>query len=347
MLNDNSTHHQRFSTILLTAAVGAGVLLCYLIALPFLPAIVWSVTLAILFAPLDIWLRKALRDHSLAAAATWAIVAWVVVVPAMTVIAFLLNEAVDSAPRLQSVFVAENWTRAINNYPRLAPAIHSALARLNIPDLLQSAAAWLAGWSGSFVQSSFLSVINLLLTFYFLFYFLRDREQAIAVARNMLPLTSPELTRLVDRISSTIFASVYGTTAVAALQGGLGGAMFWWLDLPAPLLWGVLMGLLGIVPFLGAFVIWAPTALALALTGDLQSAALLTMWGTLVVGLVDNVLYPVLVGKRLALHTVPSFIAIAGGLLLFGAPGIVLGPCIVAGSQTLLEIWRDRNAVVG
>jgi predicted PurR-regulated permease PerM len=71
------------------------------------------------------------------------------------------------------------------------------------------------------------------------------------------------------------------------------------------------------------------------------------MWGTLVVGLVDNVLYPVLVGKRLALHTVPSFIAIAGGLLLFGMPGIVLGSCIVAGSQTLLAIWRDRTAVVG
>jgi predicted PurR-regulated permease PerM len=269
MLTDNSTRHQRFSMILLTAAVGAGVLLCYLIALPFLPAIVWSVTLAILFAPLDNWLRKVLRARSLAAAATLAVVACIVVVPTMTVIGFLLNEAVDSAPRLQSVFVAENWTGAINNYPRLAPAIHSAVARLNLPDLLQSAAAWLAGWSSSFVQSSFSSVINLLLTFYFLFYFLRDRKQACSVARNMLPLTATEFTRLIDRISSTIFASIYGTTAVAVLQGGLGGAMFWWLDLPAPLFWGVLMGLLGIVPFLGAFVIWAPTALALALTGDL------------------------------------------------------------------------------
>lgn len=226
MLSDNSTHHQRFSAVLLTAAVSAGVLLCYLIALPFLPAIVWSVTLAILFAPLDNWLRKVLRAHSLAAAATLAVVACIVVVLAMTVIGFLLNEAVDSAPRLQSVFVAENWTRAINNYPRLAPAIHSAVARLNLPDLLQSAAAWLAGWSGSFVQSSFSSVINLLLTFYFLFYFLRDRKQACSVARNMLPLTATEFTRLIDRISSTIFASIYGTTAVAVLQGGLGGAMF-------------------------------------------------------------------------------------------------------------------------
>jgi predicted PurR-regulated permease PerM len=176
-----------------------------------------------------------------------------------------------------------------------------------------------------------------------LFYSLRDREMAIAAIGRVLPLTGPEYTRLTDRITNTIFASVYGTAAVAILQGGLGGAMFWWLDLPAPLFWGVLMGLLGIVPFLGAFVIWAPAAIFLALNGDVQPAILLTLWGTLVVGLVDNVLYPILVGKRLMLHTVPSFIAVVGGLLLFGTSGIVLGPIIVAGAQTLLEIWRKRT----
>jgi len=122
--------------------------------------------------------------------------------------------------------------------------------------------------------------------------------------------------------------------------------MFWWLDLPAPLFWGVLMGLLAIVPFLGTFVIWAPAAIFLAVNGDVQSAIILTLWGTLVVGLVDNVLYPALVGQRLMLHTVPSFIAVVGGLLLFGTSGIVLGPIIVVGAQTLLEIWRSRNAVL-
>ena len=149
---------------------------------------------------------------------------------------------------------------------------------------------------------------------------------------------------MISSITNTIFASGYGTAAVAILQGGLGGAMFWWLDLPAPLFWGVLMGLLGIVPFLGAFVIWAPAAIVLSLNGDAPSAILLTLWGTLIVGLVDNVLYPILVGQRLMLHTVPSFIAVVGGLLVFGTSGIILGPILVAGAQTLLEIWRRRNA---
>jgi predicted PurR-regulated permease PerM len=329
--------------MMVAAIVGAAAILCALILEPFLPAIIWSFALAVLFTPLDTRMRKLLPGKGLAAAASVTIVAGVVVVPAIIVIGILLSEAAGSAPRLRPLLDAENWTRAIDQYPYLAPAIHSAVARLNIPNLLQAASTWLAGWSGSFIQSSISSLITLLLTFYFLFYALRDREIAVAAIGRILPLTAGEYRRLTDRTTNTIFASVYGTAAVAILQGGLGGAMFWWLDLPAPLFWGVLMGLLGIVPFLGAFVIWAPAAIVLGLNGDVPSAILLTLWGTLVVGLVDNVLYPILVGQRLMLHTVLSFIAVVGGLLVFGTSGIILGPIIVAGGQTLLEIWRRRN----
>lgn len=137
-------------------------------------------------------------------------------------------------------------------------------------------------------------------------------------------------------------ATVLGLAAVAALQGVLGGVMFWWLEFPAALFWGVMMALFAVVPFLGAFVIWAPAAVFLVLAGDFTSAAVLTVWGTIVVGLVDNVVYPILVGNRLMLHTIPLFIAIAGGLLLLGAPRVVLGPIVVSVSLALMEIWRQR-----
>ena len=103
------------------------------------------------------------------------------------------------------------------------------------------------------------------------------------------------------------------------------------------------MGLVAVVPFLGAFVIWVPAALFLALSGHFVSAAILAFWGTIVVGLVDNVVYPILVGRKLMMHTVPSFIAIVGGVILLGAPGVVLGPLIVSISLTLMEIWKARN----
>lgn len=103
------------------------------------------------------------------------------------------------------------------------------------------------------------------------------------------------------------------------------------------------MGLLAVVPVLGAFVIWIPAAIYLAVYGFWGKAFLLSVWGVVVIGLIDNVLYPFLVGRKLQLHTVPVFIAILGGLLLFGASGIILGPVILALNLAALEVWRARS----
>jgi predicted PurR-regulated permease PerM len=346
MIEGQSKNRQIVTHVLLASGIFLGLVLCYFIALPFLPALVWSFTLAVLFAPLDAKIRKKFGTLGISAAATTAIVAVIVVVPAILVIGTLLNETVKSAPLITSMANSGTWTRVTADHPWLVSVTSWLNARLNIQELIQAATSWLAGWSGSFVQGSIAGLVSLLLTFYFLFYLLRDRSSAVATVANMLPLSASEFSLLADRIVNTIFASVYGTATVATLQGGLGGLMFWWLDLPAPLFWGVVMGLLAVVPFLGAFVIWAPTAIVLALSGEFVAAIQLTVWGVVVVGLVDNVLYPILVGRRLMMHTVASFIAVAGGLVLFGPHGIVLGPVIVAGSQTLLEIWRKR-AIAG
>jgi predicted PurR-regulated permease PerM len=342
MLESQFPRRQTISTVILTCGIVLGLVLCYLLAIPFIPAIVGSLTLAVLFAPLDTKIRTAVRSAGMSAAVTVAVVALIVVVPAVVLIGTLLGEAGRSAALIGSLVDSEAWMRAIESRPRLVPVFRLINERFDIPDLVKASTSWLAGWSGTFVQGSFSGMLSLMLTFYFLFYLLRDREAIRAAVEGALPLSGTEFSKLADRVVDTIFATVLGMAAVAALQGVLGGVMFWWLGLPAPLFWGTLMGLLAVVPFLGAFVIWAPTALFLALAGDVTSAAILAVWGTIVVGLVDNVVYPVLVGKKLMLHTVPSFIAVAGGLILLGAPGIVLGPIIVSVSLTLLGILRSR-----
>jgi predicted PurR-regulated permease PerM len=331
------------SNTVLTLAVVVGLILCYFLAIPFLPAIVWSVTLGVLFVPLDARIRRSVRSANAAAAATVAIVAFIVVVPGILVVGSLLNEAARSVTVISPMLDADRWTQLLDNHPRLAPALRWINERLDLPDLIKASMSWVAGWSGSVVRASVAGAVSLLLTFYFLFYILRDREKAIALAKETLPLSASEFSRISDRFTDTIFATIVGTAAVSALQGALGGGMFWWLGLPAPVFWGVLMGLVAIVPFLGAFVIWVPAALLLALSGELASAAILTFWGTIVVGLVDNVVYPILVGRKLMMHTIPSFIAIVGGVILLGAPGVVLGPLVVSISLTLMEIWKGRN----
>jgi predicted PurR-regulated permease PerM len=124
----------------------------------------------------------------------------------------------------------------------------------------------------------------------------------------------------------------------------LGGLMFWWLGLQAAFLWGLVMALLAVVPVLGAFVVWIPAALFLALEGSWGKALILTLWGLLVVGTVDNLLRPVLVGNRLKLHTVLAFLSVVGGLLVFGASGLILGPVLLTVTMVLLEVWSVRVA---
>jgi predicted PurR-regulated permease PerM len=120
--------------------------------------------------------------------------------------------------------------------------------------------------------------------------------------------------------------------------------MFWALGLPTPLLWGLVMGLLSIVPVLGAFVVWIPAALLLLLDGSWTRALILSVWGGVVVGGIDNLLRPTFVGNRLRLHTLAAFISIIGGLILFGAPGFILGPLSATMTMLLVEFWMRQVA---
>jgi predicted PurR-regulated permease PerM len=194
------------------------------------------------------------------------------------------------------------------------------------------------------VTASAWAVGELLLTLFVLFFFFRDRHKALGMLRSLVPLSDRETDKVFARVSDTIHATIYGTLAVAIVQGALGGLMFWWLGLPAPILWGSVMALLAIVPVFGAFVIWLPAAIFLAATGEWGKAAILAGWGGIVISLIDNLLYPVLVGKRLRLHTVPVFFAIVGGLAVFGAAGLVPGPVVLSLTDAILEIWRRRTA---
>ena len=164
----------------------------------------------------------------------------------------------------------------------------------------------------------------------------------LATVERYLPLAPAELQEVYKATEDTVHATVYGTLGVALVQGTLGGLVFWWLDLPAPMLWGAVMGVLSVLPVLGAALVWAPVAGALALQGQWGDALILTAFGAIVIGLVDNLIYPLIVKDRIRLHAVPVFIAVIGGLVAFGASGVVLGPLLLAVTDALVKLWRQR-----
>ena len=326
----------------LAAVTGVGMYVCYLLTVPFVSALAWALALAVLFAPVHRWIEARLKKPNVAASVSVLMVVFIVGMPATFVAGRLIEEAANGANAIRSNVESGTWRRAIEAHPRIAPLGRWIAQQFDLPAAMSSAVSWLANTSASFVRVSVTQVIGLLLTLYFLFYFLRDRRAAVGSLADLLPLSAAETDRLSSRAIDTIHATMYGTLVCAVVQGTLSGLMFWWLDLPAPLLWGVVMGLLAVVPVFGAFIVWIPAAVFLALDGSWGRALILTAWGTLVVGLIDNLLYPMLVGNRLKLHSILSFVSVVGGLIVFGASGLILGPLAVTITLALLETWRTR-----
>lgn len=327
---------------LLLAATALGVFLCTKLTLPFVPAMTWALALAVLLEPIHRRFETWLRHRSLAASASVLITALTVVAPMGWITARLIRESAAGADMIARQVASGEWLGRLEAYPRLAPAGHWLWQQIDLPGAFQSAAGWLTNLGASFLRGSVVQFTLLLLTFYLLFYFLRDRQTALSAIRALFPLPEPQMSELFSRVRDTLLATLYGTFAVAAVQGTLGGLMFWWLNLPAPFLWGVVMGVLAVIPVLGAFIVWIPAALFLVLEGDWGKAVILSVWGGVVVGGIDNLIYPVLVGNRLRMHTVIAFVSVVGGLIAFGPSGVVLGPVTVSVTGALLRAWRER-----
>jgi predicted PurR-regulated permease PerM len=341
--NDWGPRSRILGLVLFVATFG-GIYICYLLAAPFLSALTWALVLAVLSAAVHRAIEARLRRPNLSATISVLMVALIVVVPATFVAERLISEAAKGAIVIQTQVEGGAWRSAIDAHPWIAPIDQWIEQQINLPAIFGNVASWLTNTGASFVRKSVVQLIGVVLTFYLLFYFLRDRHLALATVRNLSPLSQAEMDRLFSQIVDTVHATIYGTVVVAGVQGTLGGLMFWWLDLPTPLLWGLVMALLAVVPVLGAFVVWIPAATFLALDGSWEKAVILVSWGGLVVGGIDNLLYPMLVGNRLNLHTVPAFISLVGGLALFGPAGIILGPMAVTITMLLLDVWRTRTA---
>lgn len=328
---------------LVLVAAAIGFYLCYRLSLPFLSALTWALVLAILLVPLHRRLELVIPKADISAFVSVTATAIAAGIPLFLVVQQLVQEAAGGAAYLQGRLGTLEWGDFLGNHPRVAEVGTWIGQRLDAAGTLGALARWLTEQSTTLLRGSLNQVVGLILTFYMLFYFLRDRENGLKALVAYSPLTEAETTRVAFRFVETVRASIFGTVVVGFVQGSLGGMMFWWLGLPTPVFWGFVMGVLAIFPFLGAFVVWVPAAAILVLQGEWGNAAILALWGGVIIATVDNLLYPILVGNRLRLHTLATFIGMVGGIILFGAAGIVLGPAVIAVTLELVEIVTLRS----
>lgn len=313
--------------------------LCWLMTEPFVPALTWAVTLAVIAHPWHERILARMPNWPNAAAILAVITVNIAIaIPALFLVREVINEAMAGADALQGFADAERWKRLFDPFPRLAPLREWIGSTMAIkPAAGPSVASVQAVLSG---VSEF--AMTTLITFFLLYFFLRDKWNILHALQSLVPLAPAETAQVTQKMRDMIAAVVYGTLTVAFVQGILGGVMFWILDLPAPLLWAAVMALVAVLPLFGAALVWVPAALWLLANAEWEKALILALWGSIVIGLIDNILLPLLMKNRVAMHTVPVFIAAMGGLFAFGATGIVLGPLVLALAFALIEVWRRR-----
>jgi predicted PurR-regulated permease PerM len=316
--------------------------LCLKLVSPFLPALVGAITVAVVTHGSWKWLHNKVRVTSLAAGIAVAGVAVTVLLPIIFLVFVAATEIVATVQSWQKEPFTKQLSERLAGYPRLESLWHQFEANLDLSALIQQVGQQVQAVGTAIFSGIAYTVVQAALMLFVLYYLYRDETTALAAARRYAPLSDSETDRLFGRLADTIHATIFGSVVVALIQGSLGSLIFWLLGLPGAAVWGVAMGLLAMVPYMGTFVVWAPAAMVLALNGEYTRAGILVAWGMLVIAMIDNLVYPMLVGTRLRQHTVVSFIAVLGGITLFGASGIVLGPLLVTTVFTLLEFWRER-----
>ncbi|HEX7852666.1 MAG TPA: AI-2E family transporter [Sphingobium sp.] len=332
--------------VIVTVALG-------LIMRPFFGAVLWAIVAALLFEPLMARMaRKMGGRRRLAATLTLLLILLAVVVPALLLGLAMVREVVAIYGRIESgkIDISRIFEQVQAALPHWATGL---LERYGLSDMDALRHQLTTGIAGSFQtlasrafdisQSAFGFILALGVMLYLSFFLLRDGQALAVRLEESIPLR-PSLRRpLLEKIATVIRATIKGSLVVAILQGVIGGIVFWILGVGGALLWGIAMGFFSLVPAIGTGLIWVPVAIYLLISGAIWKGIILIICGLFVIGMVDNVVRPILVGRDTQMPDYVVFISTLGGIDLFGFNGFVVGPVIAALFMAIWDIFSKER----
>jgi predicted PurR-regulated permease PerM len=343
-----------FFILLLVLLYGA-----FLILSPFLKALTWAAILAVLFYPAYDWLLRVFKGKATLAALTIIVlIALVIVLPGIQIVGFLTEEVVELVKSVGALVNDEGleawkqhsliqwllgwWSMLGVELAKLKFEID--LRKVVIQGAQVSSGVVLSQLTGA-AQNIFIFVANVLLVLLTLFFFLRDGAAFCYRLRRLLPMDPEHQERLFTNIVNAVTAVVHGCLVVAMIQGFLAGLAYWVLGVPYAIVWAVATAFFALLPVGGSTIVTIPVTIYLFLQGDIIRGVLMVIWALGVVGGVDNILKPIFIGTRLKLPMLFLFFGILGGLSVFGALGLILGPVLFALLAALLDLYREEYAV--
>ncbi len=321
---------------------------------PFLSALLWAAVLVLALHPVYRKMLFLLGDRPGAASAVMIMVtALFVIVPMLLLLAMLASQTVDfyqwTAEGIRSGAAAGALNRLIESVSRVLA--HPLLEGLDVKAMavkgVSQASLVLAEQLGAALKNAVLLAVNIVIMLITLFFFFRDGERYYRSALDLLPFPRERKQVITRKLHETFTAVVNGVMLIAALQGLMTGIGFALFRIPFPVLWGFLAAVLALLPVGGAAIVWVPGVLYLLLADATLRGVLLAVWGVLLITLPDNILKPLLIGKKADLPTFFLFLSILGGLRAYGILGIFAGPLIVTLVTAFIRIYREEYGDAG
>ena len=312
----------------------------------FLVTILLAAIFSRLCYPMYEWLVARLGGRqALAAIATLVLMLAFVIAPLLAVLGAGANEALRVAetvgPRLEQLVdqpgEIDRRLRALPGYAHIAPYRAQILTKAG--ELVGSTGTFLFAALSATTRATVLFIFHFVVLLYTMFFFLTDGPGLLRSVLTYLPLTEPDKARMLEKFVSVTRATLKGTILIGGAQGALGGLAFGAAGLDGAIFWGTVMTILSIIPGIGGALVWVPAAIVLAASGAVWKGLALALFCALVVGSVDNLLRPRLVGKDTQMHELMIFFSTLGGLMLFGAMGFILGPILAALFVTVWELF--------
>lgn len=290
----------------------------------------------------DIWFGGRRR---LASIATMLIIIFLIIIPLGGLMGIITTQAIKVGE------TAKPWVEKRLSQP---DAISSALNSVPFIEKIEPYRGQILTKAGELVGSisnflidrlsdvtlgtvNFLFMLFVML--YAMYFFLMDGEKLILKILYYLPLEDHDERRMLEKFTSVTRATLKGSAVIGILQGGFAGIAFAVVGIPSAVFWGAIMTVLSIIPSVGSAIIWVPAAIILAVTGHVIKAIGLAIFCAVVVGSLDNLLRPILVGKDTQMHELMIFLGTLGGIFMFGVVGIIIGPIIAALFVTVWDIY--------
>lgn len=326
----------------------AGITIAFLSTIKvFAYPIFWAMVIAAIFYPVYRWLNTKLKHPDLSSVLTLVTVFLVIVIPFSTLGTLVLKQSVDlyasiNGNRDQIVQATQNIAHWIQNNPLTNQInFNDTFWVEKFSEVTQKTTTFLIESATAFTQDSVTFIIMFIITFYALFFFLRDGEKLLRKLMHLCPLGDHYEQKLYDRFTSTARATIKGNLILGAIQGGLGVILFTLTGVPGALIWGIIMMLFCVIPGLGSFIVWFPAGLIVLLTGSTWQGITILAVGALLISTIDNFLRPVLVGKDIQMHPLLVLFSTLGGIVVFGASGFIIGPIIAALFMAFWDMYEE------